>query len=121
MIRLRHMYPAIVALVFSFWLTACAEDQEVVDAVAESSGVQDVKSCEDTGETELNSANGEELEVYLCTVKVSAKSVATPLEREAGFAQGSTYTERCFTIGQIDDELHAAITIDLPEECPERY
>lgn len=103
-------------------LMGCGSDEEVLQAVGELGVVEDVKECEDTGETELNPANGEELDVYLCTVKVPGV-VDTELERaalEAGIdaSKESGYLERCFTIGQIDDELVADITVDVPEGCP---
>lgn len=70
------------------------------------------------GANHLNSTNGEELPVYLCTVQVSTRSVASPLEREAGIDQGSEYIQRCYTAGYRDDKPVALVTVDQTPGCP---
>jgi hypothetical protein len=109
-----------LASLFAAALMGCSTGIDAEGAVADLPGIKDVKSCDDTGEEELNSVSGEQLPVYLCTVRVSTRAVASALERAVGLDQGSEYVERCYTVGETDDgDLRAIPTVDRPSECPE--
>jgi hypothetical protein len=107
-----------VALILLLASCGGSKTADAQEAVRQLDGVQDVQECEDTGQTDLNSTNGDKLPVYLCAVQVSTKSVASPLEREVGLDEGSEYVERCYTVGYRDGEPAAFVTVDRLPGCP---